>query len=91
MEAKIRLELESLVKVSQRYKTLFLGLKLNHPHSAAIVHPLVFLLRRIIYSAIALFCLTVPVVGAFILSFICVLMITYILVEQQWEDSLIAR
>ena len=91
MEAKIRIELESLVKVSDRYKTLFLGLKRNHPHSAAIIHPLVFLLRRIIYSAIALFCLSVPVIGVFILSFICVLMIGFILVEQQWEDSLIAR
>ena len=91
MEARLRLELESLVKVSPRYATLFLGLKRNHPHSAAIVHPLMFLLRRIVYSAIALFCLSVPIVGAFILSWICVLMLCYIIVEQQWEDSLIAR
>jgi len=90
VEARIRLELESLVKVSDRYKTLFYGLKRNHPHSAAVVHPLLFLIRRLIYAAIAIFCLSVPIVGVYILSFICVAMISYVLVEQQWEDSLIA-
>jgi len=54
------------------------------------VHPLLFLIRRLIYAAIAIFCLSVPIVGVYILSFICVAMISYVLVEQQWEDSLIA-
>lgn len=90
-EARIRLELESLVQVNPRYKTLFYGLKRNHPHSAAVVHPLLFMLRRLVYAAIAIFCLSVPIVGVFILSLTCVIMLGYVLVEQQWEDQLIAR
>lgn len=34
------------------YKTLFYGLKRNHPLNASIVHPLLFLLRRILYSIV---------------------------------------
>ena len=83
--------MESLVKVSDRYKTLFYGLKRNHPHSATVVHPLVFLIRRLVYACIVLFCLSVPIIGAYLLSWICVAMIGYIIIEQQWEDSLIAR
>ena len=54
------------------------------------MHPLAFLVRRLVYSAIALFCISEPLIGIQVLSTICVVMICFIIVEQQWEDSLIA-
>ena len=38
-----------------RYKTLFLGLKLNHPKNATVIHPICFLLRRIILALTIVF------------------------------------
>ena len=90
VDAQIRLKLESLARPSDRYRTLFYGLKRNHPHSAAVVHPLIFLIRRIVYSAIVLFMIKLSMVGAYILALICLGMIAFIIVEKQWEDSLIA-
>ena len=90
VDAQIRLKLESLARPSDRYRTLFYGLKRNHPHSAAVVHPLIFLIRRIVYSAIVLFMIKLSMIGAYILALICLGMIAFIIVEKQWEDSLIA-
>ena len=90
VEAQIRMKLESVAKPSNRYRTLFYGLKRNHPHRAAIVHPLFFLLRRIMYSAIVLFMINLPMIGAYILSIVCLGMLIYIIVEKQWEESVIS-
>ena len=43
------------MEVNSRYKTVFYGLRKNHPHNAALVHPMTFLLRRIAYAAIIVF------------------------------------
>ena len=90
-EAKIRAKLESLVQVKPRYKTLYYGLRRNHPHMAAVTHPLIFLLRRIIYAAIVLFMVHLPLVGTYLLCSICVAVVAFVILEQQWEDLLIAR
>ena len=58
---------------------------------AAVTHQLTFLLRRIIYSAIVLFMLQAPIVGTYLLCSICVGVIAFVAVEQQWEDPLIVR
>jgi len=90
VEAQIRLKLESVSKPSERYRTLFYGLKRNHPHSAAVMHPLMFLLRRIVYSAIVIYFVGLPCIAVYILCAVCLGMIAYVIVEKQWEDSLIA-
>lgn len=77
--------------MNAHYGTLFSGLKKNHQHSAAVVHPLVFLVRRIVYAAIVLFLLQIPSVAAYLLLWICVGMVAYVIIEQQWEESIIAR
>lgn len=90
VEAQIKLKLESLTKPSQRYRTLFYGLKRNHPHSAAVMHPLMFLLRRILYSAIVIYFVSLPIVAVYVLIVACLIMLAYVIVEKQWEDSLIS-
>ena len=54
-EAKLRVEIESRVQQSLKYKTLHFGLKMNHERNVAAVHPLMFLLRRIIYAVVIVF------------------------------------
>ena len=50
--AVMRLHLESQVKVSVWHKTLFFGLRHNHPHNVAVVHPLAFVLRRLLFATL---------------------------------------
>jgi len=84
IEARIRIKLESFAKPSDRYRTLFYGLKRNHPHSAAIANPLIFLLRRILYSLIVLLMINLTMIGAYILCIVCLGMLAFIIVEKQW-------
>ena len=50
-----------------------------------------FFIRRVIYCAIVLFLLKIPIVAAYILCWICVLVLCFTVVEQQWEDHIISR
>lgn len=51
VHARERLAHEDLKVPVQRFKTLFLGLKMNHRNRTELVHPLMFLVRRIVYAA----------------------------------------
>jgi len=55
MQARERLKLEDTIQPSQRYKTLHYGLKKNHERNVAVIHPLMFLTRRIIYALVIVF------------------------------------
>ena len=89
-EAAIRLRLEGQVKVSLWYKTLFSGLTHNHPHNIAVVHPLAFVLRRVLYAVLittaqqesVLFC-------TLALQFTCLFMMAMVWSEIPWDDALI--
>lgn len=74
----------------QSYKTLFYGLKKNQHHNVAIVHPLSFLLRRIIYAIIITLTTEANAFfGALILMLTCLFMMTLVVLEAQWQDNLI--
>lgn len=72
------------------HSTLFYGLKLNHPHNVAIVHPLSFVLRRVLFALLitsstaesALF-------SATLLLLTCLFMMAIVCSEAPWVDSLI--
>lgn len=68
--------------VNDRYRTLFYGLKRNHEHNVAVVFPVAFLLRRILYVTVILFLLKIPMLSLFILCFTCVGMLAYIFTER---------
>lgn len=44
-----------LIKKSPRVKTLFYGLRLNHPRNVAVLHPLMYTLRRIFFALAIVF------------------------------------
>ena len=79
--AQVVVKLESEVKVSQRYETLFYGLRRNHPHNATVLYPLAFLLRRIAFAVIVLFCISIPMIGAYLLCWFCIATLAYVIVE----------
>ena len=70
-----------------RMKTLYLGLKMNHPRHVALVHPLAFLTRRILFAAIIIFMVNISlynVIGVFLLLLTCLFMLGFVLSEWQW-------
>ena len=89
VEAKYRLWLEDKVQPTNRYRTLFYGLRLNHPHNVAITHPLSFLLRRIIFSLIVVFMVNSAYSGVIILIGTCLYFQFFIITERPWESSII--
>ena len=78
-------------KINPRFSTLFLGLRKNHPNYATVLHPLIFLLRRVIFAILAVFFIAVPVIVANTLAIICIGILAFIIVEKPWEDPLIIK
>ena len=92
IESARRVKLSEQVTLRQSYRTLFYGLNKNHPHNVAIVHPLSFLLRRIIYAIVIVFTTEENALfGAMALLLTCLFMITLVVLEAQWQDTLINR
>lgn len=85
----MRVALESEVAVNPRYKTLFYGLKKNHPRHVAVVYPILFLTRRVLFSVIILFLMQVPFFGVLLLMMSCLAMMAFVFSEAHWEDSII--
>ena len=81
VEAQVRVTIESQVYLNPRYETVFEGLKKNHPHNVALVHPMSFLLRRIVYAVIIIFLFDLPYIAASILIVISVCILAYVITE----------
>ena len=65
--------------MSNFYRTLFYGLKCNHEHNVAVVHPLAFVLRRILYALVIVFMVKQNVLfGALIMLVTCLVMIVFV-------------
>lgn len=75
------MRLAETVRRPERYRTLFYGLKRNHPRNVAIVHPLMFLLRRIIFALMIVYMDKIAVWSTFIFMFMTLTMLAYALSE----------
>ena len=96
LDAINRLRLEDEVDRTLRpyYKTLFVGLKLNHPQNVAIIHPILFVLRRIFYSACIVFLSdedSSVMIGIFLLLITSLLMGIFVFSVAQWKDRSLNR
>ena len=80
-EAKLRVKVAERIEVSERYRTLFFGLKLNHERNAALVHPLMFLIRRMTYAMIIVWANDNMLFGIFLVQFSTLIMLTYACTE----------
>ena len=85
-EAARRVALEDQVKLPLGYRTLFAGLKMNHPHHVALAHILIFTLRRVLYSVVIIYMAREGLVlwGIFLLMTTCVAMGVLLVMEAQW-------
>lgn len=63
---------------------------MNHPRNVAIVHPLMYTLRRILYALIVVFMFKAPLLGTWILLGTTLLMLMYVLVEMQWDWKVVS-
>lgn len=86
-EANLRLRLEELVEVSPRYVTIFQGLKLNTAHNSAVMEPLSYFLRRLIYAALIVFMPHLPQIQTLILLAVCFATLVFTVVEKPWLHS----
>ena len=59
---------------------------MNHPRNVALVHPLMFTLRRIIYALIIVFMFKAPLLGTWIMLWGTLAMLAYVFVEMQWKS-----
>ena len=88
-EAHLRVKVADRVKANQSYQTLFYGLKPNQERSSAIIHPLMFLLRRVVYALVIVFLVEAYLWGVFVVMFSCLCMLAFALTEFQWKDKII--
>lgn len=79
----------ALIEKSPRYKTLFYGLRLNHPRNVALVFPVLDTLRRLIYALSIVFLADVPLAGIWILLGTTLVMLIFALTELPWKQPLI--
>ena len=77
-----------LIERPRRFKTLYLGLKLNHPRNVAIMHPLMFTIRRIIYAITIVWLPSIRLYGIWILLFSTLVMLCYALTEKPWHEDI---
>ena len=91
MEAKRRVELEESVIVNSAYKTLFYGLKRNHTHHMAVIHPITFIVRRVLFAVILLHMQgeNVAFFGALMLLFGCMAILAIVSLEAQFIQRVI--
>ena len=72
------------------YKTLFYGLKRNHEHNVAVLHPILFIMRRVIYSLVIIFMIGESVMfGALILILSTLFMLIFVATERQWKEKFV--
>lgn len=89
-EARARLDLQDQAKVSHWYKTLLYGLRHNHSYKIAVLHPLAFLLRRILYATVIVFSSEENIFwGAFAMLLTCLFMMALVWSKTPWQDAYI--
>ena len=89
VEAQVRVTLEGQVFCNPRYQTIFDGLKKNHPHNVALVHPMCFLLRRVIFAVIIIFLYNESFWATLTLMMLSLFILGYVICENQWEVTLV--
>ena len=85
--ANLLLMLADTIPLNPRYKTLYYGLKINHPRNAAVVHPLMFMLRRVILAAVIVLMSNAPLAASNLFMFTTIVMLAYTLSEKQWNQK----
>ena len=89
MSAKETVAGAELIMKPVRFKTLYYGLKLNHPRNVALVHPVMFSIRRIIYALSIVLLAQYALFGVWILLVGTLFMLAFAITEWPWNDVVI--
>ena len=84
--ARTRLQLEDTLEKPERYKTLYYGLRVNHERNVAVIHPLMFMFRRIIYALVIVYMDRIHIFGVLVFMLCTMIMLAYVLTEFQWKE-----
>ena len=87
--AKIKSRLSDDIVVASSYATLFSGLKKNHPRKVAIVNPLVYMIRRVLFTATVIYFVSQPLFTLLAFLGISLVVLAYSCHEKQWTDPAI--
>jgi hypothetical protein len=79
---------DDLITLKPHAATLHYGLKKNHPRNVAIVHPMMYLFRRIIFTLAVLLLDKTDVVGTMCIFVCTIAMLVYAIHERQWNNPL---
>ena len=63
---------------------------MNHPRNVAVIQPLAFLLRRIIFAVIIVLMVNMMVhciFGVFLLMLTCLFFLGFVITEMQWQSK----
>jgi len=85
------LEMERTVEPPQRCRILFEGLILNHPRNVALVHPVLFMARRLILAITVVFMEETRHWGVFLTLIVTLAMLAYTVIERPWQDHYFVR
>lgn len=80
-EARLRLTIEEMSTVNDRFATVFTGLKLNQPHNSAVSLTFAFLVRRLIFAMAIVLMSHLPQMATLITMLLSVCMLGLLLVE----------
>ena len=74
------------MEAPERFKTLYYGLKVNHERNVAVIHPLMFMLRRIIYALVIVYMDRIHIFCVLVFILSTMVMLAYVLTELQWKE-----
>lgn len=80
-EAKLRLSIEEMSQVNERYATMFSGMKLNQPHNSAVGLSFAFLVRRLIFAMTIVLMGHMPQMATLTALILSTCMLAFIVVE----------
>lgn len=77
-----------MIEKSEYSKTLYYGLKLNHPRNVALLHPLMFTIRRLVYTLSIMLLADYQLYGVWLLMLGTCIMLIFAVTEMPWRDPL---
>ena len=86
-DARLKLRLEDLIVNNPRFATLFSGLKLNAEHNSAVIEPLLFLTRRLVYAIAIVYMQHSPQVMTAIMMSMSLIVLVFTVYERPWKEA----
>lgn len=88
-EAQLRVSVDRRVKLDPRFKTLFLGLRVNHERNAGALYPVLFLVRRFFFAFIVMTMGSTPFWPVHLVLLSSFAMLVFLVSERPWESKLV--